>query len=339
MNHEPIEIAAHEEWLRAKRGALQLSKLADGSIVPPDPLFPGLLLHETLTMVSGEPYTGKTLFLLAAALALATGKPLLGSYTPKELRRVLFIGQDAPTWDYAGQAMKLARGYGIKPEDLKHYEVDLILNEGIVITDATFLDWLNEWYKATKFEVLMLDTLLDVHTADENSNSQMRVVMKLLKTLRDTFNCAILFSHHTAKPMLGDVRSANYLSRGATVIPGSSDFHFQLRQGKKHVDMLWPKGRGASGMEPPTGFTINEFLVDGLPAIRLDAPTEIDRMAVLQGALGEGTTRALAIAAILKEEPGLGVQRAAKWVDNALQALKTEGKATQEKRGHWKLCS
>lgn len=338
MTTNILEVAANEEWLRAQKSAITLSKLADGSIRPPEPLFDGLLLHETLTMVSGEPYTGKTLFLIATALSLTSGKPLFGIYPPKELRRVLFIGQDAPTWDYAGQALKLARGYGIKPDDLKHYEVDFILNEGVILTDKPFLEWLGQWHEATKFEVLIIDTLLDVHTADENSNSQMRLVMKLLKNIRDTLGTAIIFSHHTSKPSIGDTRSANYMSRGATVIPGSSDFHFQLRAGKDHVDMLWPKGRGASGMDPPTGFQIVESVVGDQPAITLVAPSEDTRTAALAAGLSEGpTTRSVLIAEVLKHEPGLGAQRAAKWVDNQLQAMKKDGTAIQEARGRWKL--
>jgi hypothetical protein len=334
-----LELQANEEWLRTQRNTLSLSQLADGSIQPPVPLFDGLLLHETLTMVSGEPYTGKTLFLLAIALSLASGKPLLGRFPPKELRRVLFIGQDAPTWDYAGQALKLARGYGIAADELKHHEVDLVLNEGIVITDKPFLEWLGQWHEATKFDVLMLDTLLDIHSADENSNAQMRVVMKQLKTIRDQLGCAILFSHHTGKPVVGDSRSANYMSRGATTIPGSSDFHFQLRQGRERVDMLWPKGRGAGGFEPPTSFTIVEETVEGQPSIRLEAATEGGRLDVFRVGLAEGSTRALLIAEVLKFEPGLGAQRASKWVDNQLQTMKKEGTVVQEKRGTWRLAS
>jgi len=337
MNDKFLEVAAHEEWLRAQRNTLPLSRLTDGSIRPPEPLYEGLLLHETLTMVSGEPYTGKTLFLLATALSLASGKPLFGVYHPKELRRVLFIGQDAPTWDYAGQALKLARGYGIGADDLRHYEVDLILNEGVIITEPSFLDWLKQWHDATGFDVLMLDTLLDVHNADENSNSQMRIVMKLLKSIRDTFGCAILFSHHTSKPQLGDTRSANYMSRGATVIPGSSDFHFQLRAGREHVDMLWPKGRGATGMDPPPSFVIAESVVDGQPAIQLQVSTEGDRVELIKTELIEPSTRSALIAKVLGAEPGLGPQRAAKWVDNQLQALKRNGLVEQESRGKWKL--
>lgn len=338
MSTNILEVAAQEEWLRAQRSALSLSKLTDGSIQPPEPLFEGLLLHETLTMVSGEPYTGKTLFLIAAALSLASGKPLLGQFPPKELRRVLFIGQDAPTWDYAGQAVKLARGYGIKPEDLQHFEVDFILNEGVIITEKPFLEWLGQWHEATKFDVLMLDTLLDVHSADENSNSQMRLVMKQLKTIRDTLGCAIVFSHHTGKQQMGDTRSANYMSRGATVIPGSSDFHFQLRAGKERVDLLWPKGRGASGMEPPTGFVIQESTIDGKPAIQLVAPSESARDSVLTDTLAEGpTTRSVLIGKVLELEPGLGMQRAAKWVDNQLQTMKKDGAVKTERRGQWSL--
>lgn len=333
-----LEAQAQEAWLRSRRNAFTLKELARGDVRPPEPLFEGLLLHNTITMISGEPFTGKTLFLLATALSLSSGKPLLGRFAPSGLRRVLFVGQDAPTWDYAGQAMKLARGYGLTPEELQHAEVDLVLNEGILITDAVFLEWLGQWWEATHFEVLMLDTLLDLHGMDENSNSQMRPVMKQLKKIRDDLGVAIMFSHHTSKGLPGDDRSANYRARGATVIPGSSDFHFQLRQGKEQVDFLWPKGRGVSSLDPPTSFRIIETTVSEGPAISLAAATIEERERGIIDILGSGPlTRSAIIAAVLSEEPGLEPNKAAKWVDNHLQILKRAKSVEQEKRGLWKL--
>jgi hypothetical protein len=68
------------------------------------------------------------------------------------------------------------------------------------------------------------------------------------------------------------------------------------------------------------------------------APDDDARTSALTDALAEGAaTRSILISKVLNLEPGLGPARAAKWVDNQLQAMKKDGSVIQEKRGQWKL--
>jgi hypothetical protein len=91
-------------------------------------------------------------------------------------------------------------------------------------------------------------------------------------------------------------------------------------------------------MEPPTGFMIQESSIDGLPAIQLVAPSEDGREVVLRDTLTEGpSTRSVLIGKVLELEPGLGIQRASKWVDNQLQTMKKAGEVRTERRGQWSL--
>lgn len=328
-----IETLAAEAWLRERRNVFALGKLVSGEITPPDPLFEGLLLENTLVMLSAEPYSAKTLTMLGMAISLASGKPLFGKYKPRELRRTLFIGQDAPTWDYANQATKLARGYGLTPESLRDADVDLILNEGVQVTDAAFRDWIAQWHDATGFNVLMLDTLLEVHSADENSNREMSQVMRILKAIRNEFNVTVIFSHHTTKPQGPDAQvSANYRARGATVVAGTVDFHFQLRRSNKQVNLLMPKGRGADGLDPPTYFDIVEGEEGTGRYVRLAAGGEDVREAKVLALLGSPSKRGDMVKVVLSHEPGLGKERAEAWVDHQIvRWLKDEA---IEKIGH-----
>ncbi len=335
---ENIEVQAHEKWLRDQIHCVPLSKVAAGNIKPPPPLFNGFLLHKTVTMLSAEPFSGKTLLMLAMAISLNTGRPLFGRHEPAELRRVLFIGQDAPTWDYIRQAQKLLRGYGIT--EYGNLETDLILNENIRITDQRFDSWLKEWHDAVGFDVLMLDTLISVHGADENDNRQMSAIMGILKRIRDLYGCTVLFSHHTSKPQQGDSPiSANYRARGATAIAAGVDFHFQLiASGGGQVNLAMPKSRGADGMDPPPYFNIVQtgFTEDEL-AISFEAPNEDTRRGRFINLLKEPRNRKELIHFLLLAEPNLGKDRAEKWVDNELQALRRSGAAESTARGTWML--
>ena len=337
---ESLELQAHEEWLRGQIGCMSLSKVAAGGVAPPPPLFDGFLLHKTLTMLSAEPFTGKTLLMMAMAISLNTGKPLFGRHRPAELRRVLFIGQDAPTWDYVRQARKLLRGYGVNPDDFGDLDTDLLLNQNINITDKRFIDlWLRPWHDATAFDVLMLDTLLSVHSADENDNRQMNLVMSALKRIRDEFGCAVIFSHHLSKPHGDNPMSANYRARGATAIVGGVDFHFQLQQGEgSQVNLIMPKGRGADGMDPPPYFNITQSgMSEEAYTIELEAPSEDTRRARLVGQLREPIDRKTLVNVLLLGEPGVPKQKMEKWVDNELQAMKKSEVVTSTSRGVWML--
>jgi hypothetical protein len=100
----------------------------------------------------------------------------------------------------------------------------LVLNEGVLLTDPLFEHWLYKRHEEEPFQVLMLDTLFELHATDENSNSEMRVVMQTLKRIRDSLRISIIFSQHLAKPS----RDLPRAHRGAVVIEGSADAHFRL---------------------------------------------------------------------------------------------------------------
>lgn len=336
--HTDIEALSAEAFLRERRNVFTLGKLVSGEIVPPAPLFEGLLLENTVVMLSAEPYSAKTLTMLSMAISLASGKALFGRHNPRGLRRTLFVGQDAPTWDYANQAIKLSRGYGLSPESLVDADVDFILNEGVSITDTAFLDWLDQWHTTRGFDVIMLDTLLEMHNADENSNREMSQVMRILKAIRNKFNATVIFSHHTTKPQGPDSgTSANYRARGASVVAGTVDFHFQLRRTNKQVNLLMPKGRGADGLEPPTYFDIMEGEEDGKRWVRLDAGGEDVRTTKLMHQLAAPSKRSDLIKVVLVHEPGLGRERAEAWVDHQLAAMRDEGRVVRVGHGTYKL--
>src|SRR5689334_21236881 len=211
-----------EAWLDEFKGMYSADVVA-GRVPRPPFLLDDFLLSHSITLVSGEPFAGKTMFLLATFLSLDSGEPLFGSFQPAPHQRGLFVGQDAPTWDYLTQLQKLSRGW-VEP---KLGASLMVLNGGYNIMDPRFLQMVEGAIEHFSITFLMLDTLMEFHQLDENSNNDMSRIMGLLKHLRDKHHISIFLSTHTTKAT--DGKSANYRARGASVITGSVDQHVLIR--------------------------------------------------------------------------------------------------------------
>lgn len=326
-----------QKWAGLGSGILSLSELTRGKIAPPPPLFGDLLLDDTLTMVSAPPYTGKSLFLAAMVVSLDTGLPLFGRFAPNGVRKVLALLQDAPTWDYAEQFRKIARGYGLQREQQEMLESHLIINRGIQLTDKDFMEQLKLWHHSNPFDVLVLDALWTFHNMNENDNSQMGFVMAQLKRIREEFGAAVIFTHHTAKLRAEDAgMNANYQSRGATVIPASVDFHFAMKRIGPRITLQMPKGRGAD-IEQLVYYDIKEVDHPDGTALKLDAPApEATRQGKLLIFLTQERKRDDMVAFLRSAEPGITDARAKKAVDNDLRLLRSYGKVEKVAHGVWK---
>ena len=263
-----LESAYHEAY-----HPLRLADIASDAITLPPPLFKDFLLSRSITMISGEPYTGKTFLSLAMLLSLSTQTPLFNKYAPLSASPSLFIGKDSPAWDYETQIKKLHAGLG-SPPILK--DSLFFFRKPWLLTDPGFPDFLLKTVKLFGIRVVFLDTLLRFHNLDENSNRDMSLILSKLEHLRNETRVSIVFTHHTSKPSINS-RSENYQARGASVIPGTVDQHLHLGRSGAHfqrIQLTAPKLRGADGKplkfsynitsdDSSTTFTLNE--TDSLP--------------------------------------------------------------------------
>lgn len=328
------------EALREKKRLQSCADFLRGAAPKPPPLVHGFLPEQTLILVSAEPYTGKSLFCLDLALALATTAPVLTRYAPAGRKTVLFCGQDSPNWDYAEQLRKLARGRGLLPAAADDIPLDLWLNEGWDLTTPDFLGSLEEWQHAHPVDVVIFDTLAAFHSADENSSREMGAIMTILKRLRDRFRWTIIATHHTAKPTPGDEeRSLNYRARGSSVIAGSIDVHLSLRRLKDdNIAVRMPKGRGADPIDRKLAFAIREREeVDGTQHVSLIIPNLVDTLPdLVEGLLrGQPMTRA---ELLVRSKQALPTLRASA-LDNCLALMKREGRLDNPQRGIWICCA
>jgi AAA domain-containing protein len=340
--HEPdpdFDFVLHDldrqGWIDEHK-AVYLSDVVSGRVPRPPFLFDDFLLSHSITLVSGEPFAGKTMFMLAVMVSLDSGEPLFGTFHPAPHQRGLFVGQDAPTWDYLTQAQKLSRGLG----ETKQGESLLVLNGGYNVLEPRFLKMIEEAIDYHSITFLMLDTLLEFHSLDENSNNDMRRVMGLMKHLRDKHHISIFLSTHTAKSTEG--KSANYRARGASVIAGSVDQHVLIRQhfGGGKADGFYfkiPKSRGAS---QPEDSQVVKFVPTDNGGLKLEYSGELysSRQEILLRALSGGHTARKKIVELLGQaNPGWNKLELERRTTNSLKFLEMKGLVQKIDRGIYAL--
>ncbi len=191
-------------------------------------LVPGYFMRGTLTVISGHGSAGKSLLSCAWAIAAATGQRV-GRFQPLEPVRVgLFNVED----DDAEQQRRLSaalRQFGMAPQDVAGRIIrmhptpigTLLDHDGLSgVTSATkILNLLEEAIKAYRLDLVFLDPLVELHTANENDNTAIRHVLARMRELATKHNMAAAIVHHQRKGgMAGDPDAI----RGASAIVGAA---------------------------------------------------------------------------------------------------------------------
>ena len=161
--------------------------------------------HVSATIASGA--VGKTSLKIVEALALATGRPLLGQDVPKPSRVWLFNLED-DTVELRRRVSAAMIYYKIKPEDIgdrlhidgeKSLVISKTTRQGTII-NTPVVDAVVEAIEALEIDVLFVDPFISSHDAPESDSGAMDLVMKSgwVRVARES-NCAVELCHHTTK--------------------------------------------------------------------------------------------------------------------------------------------
>lgn len=324
------------------KGLIALSDLASGRLRPPPALLEGFLLDRTITQVSSAPYTGKSLLLAAIMLSLDTGLPLLGRFQVPKRKSVLFLGSDAPTWDYAQVAVKLIRGLGLTADQCSKLQSHVKYNSGWKLTSPDVQKHLKSLHSDIGFGVLMLDTFRRFHPLNQNDDREMAAFMELLKGLRDDLNIAIIFTNHERKPSDSTRGSdPNYSARGSTEISAAVDFNLVLqKRPKQGIRLHLPKGRGAAPDDlDALDFQITYGGTEQNPSLTLEpveqSPGSHQLVLRIAGTLDVPFSRSALVEGIAKE----GHERPSRIADTGIAWLQRNHRIISTGRGQWKLTS
>ena len=174
---------------------------------------------------------GKTTLALTEAIALATGRPLLGVEVPEPVN-VWHYNLEDPIDELYRRVWAICERFEIEPEDL---EGRLFLDSGrerkLIVAERDGADLIAnpavgeviEEMKARDIAVLQVDPMIKTHSLDENSNPEVDYVCSLFADIAKQSNAAIDLVHHVRKGQPGNAAQPGNIdaARGASALSGA----------------------------------------------------------------------------------------------------------------------
>jgi hypothetical protein len=195
----------------------------------------GILLRGAVSMVFGPPNQGKSLLLTAWTVALALGASW-GGLKQDQPRRVLTLFAEEDDQAQSRRLGAAALALHATAGDLDGQVYRLVCKGVGTLLAAEWgsrnLTETQGWaelvhaVRTVRPDVLVLDPLIELHNVEENDNTQTKAVIARFRSLAQTFNLAVVLSHHTRK---GEVTPGSLdMARGASAIGGAVRIAFSL---------------------------------------------------------------------------------------------------------------
>ncbi len=187
----------------------------------------GLIPYQCMTLVSGAPASYKTWLLLKMALTICEGTSLFGKF-PCEQNNVLIINEE----DYWGSVRERLQLLGAG----KGLNIYLLSQKGFLVSDENAVEMLLEVCEEKKIGVIIMDSLVRISKADENSASEMSEVFRIIKKFCQN-SMTVIVTHHDRKegkkPSSPEARL-----RGSSDILASADCHLAIKRDKNNRNKI-----------------------------------------------------------------------------------------------------
>lgn len=245
--------------------------LRDSALIPPrEWLYDRHYIRRYVTGTIAAPDVGKTSIALAEALAMVTGKPLLGAPVRKQLSVWYWNGED-PLEEIERHIAALCQHYQISSHDIagrlyidSGRDTPIIIGQttkdGTHVNDAV-VDALVKQCFAKKIDLMMLDPFVSTHRVAESDNGGIDQIVKAgFGVLAERANIGVDIQHHVRKgptgasedrtvddargasALIGAVRSARVLNRMSTseagqlgLLPDEARLIIRVDNGKSNM--------------------------------------------------------------------------------------------------------
>lgn len=169
---------------------------------------------------------GKTTLYIAEALAIATGKPILG-VAPSQRTGVWVLNLEDPADEMERRIAAAAQHHGIGQDDIAgRLFVDAGRNQPVTVAAQTrngieinvpIVDRIAAEIREKSIGVMIVDPFVASHAVPENDNGAINAVLALWRHIADATNSCILLVHHVRKPN-GEEMTADSIRGGSALI-------------------------------------------------------------------------------------------------------------------------
>lgn len=176
-------------------------------------IVPKAILRGGVHFITAPPGGGKSWAAVDLVRACATGGKWLDAVEAKPCK-VLYINEEMGAGQFWLRAKRIARG------DLSNMYT--LQQESVKLDSVEHLEAILEFIKSAGIEVVVLDTLVRVHSYDENSNSEMAKLYTKIQRM-NALGVAVVALHHHKKGKGTDNAVSHEQMRGAGEIAAQAD--------------------------------------------------------------------------------------------------------------------
>jgi hypothetical protein len=296
--------------------------------IPPSLVWPTIAVRGEITTTLGRAGKGKTTMNLNRIFAWAAGLALFPGWTD----------HDGNTYLQPEKPLKTLIAENEGNAGMFHQKVGILLNNGPLEKDHRELIKDNLWihgdggYSGMKLDkpeglnklraavdkcspdIVFIEPFRSLWSGDENSATDMAVVVDNLVALATEFQCAVILSHHERKGGVGDDGEKMSAGRGSTVLEGVVAVmeNFESVKNNEYREMTWSKARYLPGPTPvrmewerETGWykwVPTSSIADGVLAVLRESDDEPMNLAGIADETGETRSKLRPIMAQLVDE-------------------------------------
>jgi hypothetical protein len=202
----------------------------EASIEPRRWIYASHYLRSFVSVLASAGGIGKTSLQIVEALAIVTGRPLLGEEV-KERTNVWLVNLEDPLEEMQRRVLAAMRHYGIKPEDVRgrlfvNAGRDFSLKFGIqtrdgVLPNKKLVEYLCKKIPEKQIGCVFIDPFVNAHAIQENDNMAVNAIVSEIRRVADETKCAIGLVHHIRKGNGSDDASIDSV-RGAGSLIGAA---------------------------------------------------------------------------------------------------------------------
>jgi hypothetical protein len=208
-------------------------------------LIEGILPKGGVLILTGIPGIGKSWLLMDMVLAFEQGRKWLGHFDTVQASVIVIDEENAPPL-LKGRLTKM--GAMGTPEESQMSPRYLVM-KGVLLDGQAQLDGLVEMLDRFTPDVVLLDSLIRLHTGSENDSQDMGSLNRTLSDLNRRYGCAFVVNHHRRKPgHQGGSDSHGY--RGSSELQAYPDTHLDLGEQRGSLVLSASKSRYQQAMEP-----------------------------------------------------------------------------------------
>jgi RecA-family ATPase len=282
----PFDASAVEEAPLLPLPTIRGSDFASRELQTRPWLVPDMIPDRTVTLLSGDGGTGKSLLAMQLAVAVAAGSDWIG--TIPEPGRSVYVSAEDDAFEAHRRLVDVTSAAGLELEQLADFHLVALAGQDAVlaapsgrsdITAPTPLwDRLVETVRMVRPRLLVLDNLADAFAGNENSRPQARQFVGMLRGLAIDFGLTVLIIAH---PSVAGLNSGSGTS-GSTAWSNSVRARLYLDRAKADGEEPDPNLRILKVLKAnyaPTGTEVRLRWERG--ALRLDGggPGMFDRIA------------------------------------------------------------